>query len=72
MEAMVSFDDWLAEVDKIFLDRFWIDHIMGGFSPDEMKRDWESGETPKDWVERNGAKYDLEECDQNGFKSFRW
>jgi hypothetical protein len=38
------FDEWLAEVDRIFLKRFWIEHIMAGFSQDEMQRDWKTGE----------------------------
>ncbi|WP_370172280.1 MULTISPECIES: hypothetical protein [Hyphomonas] len=63
---------WLAEVDRIFLKRFWIDHVMAGFSPVEMERDWRSGDAPSDWVDRIGVKYDLEECDEYGFKSFRW
>ena len=67
---LMGFDEWLGEVDRIFLDRFWIDHIMGGFSRDEMERDWRQGEMPSDWVQRVGSKYDLEECDEYGFKSF--
>lgn len=65
------FEKWLAEVDRIFLERYWIDHVMGGFSLEEMQRDWQTGETPASWVERIGEKYDLEECDAEGFKSFR-
>ncbi|MCA8900824.1 MAG: hypothetical protein KDA53_06190 [Hyphomonas sp.] len=68
----MAFDEWLSQVDRVFLERFWIDHIMAGFSLDEMRRDWESGEMPDDWVMRIGTKYELEECDDNGFKSFGW
>tara|TARA_R110000787_G_scaffold138239_1_gene251859 strand:+ start:287 stop:490 length:204 start_codon:yes stop_codon:yes gene_type:complete len=67
----MPFEKWLSELDRIFVERFWIDHVMGGFSEEEMIRDWMSGEAPGDWVERIGEKYDLDECDEQGLKSWR-
>ena len=66
------FEKWLAEVDRVFLERFGIDHIMGGFSEAEMKRDYKDGEGPVEWVERMGEKYDLDECGAIGSSGLGW
>jgi len=66
------FEKWLAEVDRVFFERYRIDHIMGGFSEEEMRKDYQSGESPVDWVERIGEKYDLDECGPSGFKRYGW
>jgi hypothetical protein len=33
------FGNWLAEVDRVFFERYRIDRIIGGFSEEEMRRD---------------------------------
>ena len=50
----MEFSVWIAEVDRIFVARFWIAHVMGGFSTAEMEREWLTGEAPLEWVERVG------------------
>jgi hypothetical protein len=66
------FEKWLADLDRVFLKRFGIDHIMGGFSEAEMKLDYDQGEDPVEWVERIGEKYDLDECGAIGSSGFGW
>lgn len=70
--AIMEFANWLKETYRVFVQRFGIDHVMGGFARAEMIRDWQSGELPTEWVERIGLKYDLDECDQQGAPSVGW
>jgi hypothetical protein len=60
---LVEFETWLQEVDREFMRRFRIDHVLGGFSDEEMIEDWQRGEAPADWVTRIGEKYDLDACE---------
>ncbi len=62
----MGFKQWLEAVDREFIRRFRIDHVLGGFDEDEMVSDWKRGEAPEDWVARIGAKYDLDEYDDAG------
>lgn len=59
----MEFEVWLRAVDREFMRRFRIDHVLGGFSDDEMIADWQRGEAPGDWVNRIGEKYDLDPCE---------
>ena len=56
----MEFEVWLQAVDREFMRLFRIDHILGGFSDEEMIADWRAGEAPADWVVRIGEKYDLD------------
>jgi len=60
---LVEFETWLQDVDREFMRRFRIDHVLGGFSDEEMIEDWQRGEAPADWVIRIGKKYDLDPCE---------
>ena len=62
----MSFDQWLSELDRIFMREFGIDHVLAGFSEDEMKDDWTRGEAPDVWVQRIGTKYALQPVSESG------
>lgn len=59
----MEFKIWLQAVDRELMRLFRIDHLLGGFSDEEMFADWQTGEAPTDWVARIGDKYGLDLCE---------
>lgn len=55
---------WVKEVDRILLEEFCIDLSAAGAHRDDVLRYWKFEESPADFVDWFGEKYDLITRDQ--------
>ena len=55
---------WVNEVDRIMMDEFCLDMSDAGADLEQMIRYWKSEQTPAEFVDWFGEKYDLLTRDQ--------
>jgi len=55
---------WVAEVDRIMLEKFCIDLSDAGADRDDVLRYWAFDQSPAEFVNWFGGKYDLITSDQ--------
>jgi hypothetical protein len=55
---------WVREVDQLMLEEFCIDLSEAGADPADVLRYWKAGQSPADFVDWFGEKYDLITRDQ--------
>jgi hypothetical protein len=55
-----GFDNWREQVDRIFLKEYGIDLEDAGADDESLIKAFDDDETPKEFVEWFGNKYDLD------------
>lgn len=58
-EPLPRFRKWLAEADREMKTHWAIDTADAGYSRDELRTIWRSGERAADFVARHASKYGL-------------
>ncbi len=59
-ELPSSFKDWRSDVDQRFQKTYCITIVDVGIDDERLTRHWISNETPSEYVEWFGTKYDLD------------
>jgi hypothetical protein len=69
--ARRSFRTWLRQTDAVMSGIYGIDTSDAGVDDEFMKRVWKTGETPREFVEWFGQKFDLVSKREVGLAGWR-
>lgn len=59
-EPLSSFDDWRSAVDHVLQDIYCLTIVDTGIDDERLASHWASKDSPNEFVEWFGAKYDLD------------
>lgn len=65
--SVVGWRKWQSEVDHLLKRDWCIDTVDAGLSDEDLKRYWQQGQTPTEFVEWFAEKYDLIPANDSGY-----
>ena len=58
-EQVLSYEEWKSATNHLLCSNYAIDIGDAGIGDDDLRKFWNDGETPREFVERWARKYDL-------------